>query len=387
MRLAQAEACESNAHYRDDLRIARLTVSHAARGDAVLCSPHVLASYEVLGLHPDKVWPAIQARRKSLGLCEETGAPPVPKKPAQSVKLWCEKTNGARAANSRAVNTLLRDNTISVPMAAPSIAAGYPNSDAPSSGKGEYSYDQLIDVIERSGAPEHVRNLTLAALVIRGRWPKKQGPVTPVISVSITSLQDKSGVWRSTIQRRIHRAKKDKYWREVRAMNSWLDCPKCGAPRESAKCSKCPHKGNGLDPREFRRTFTYAIDVEKFERAAPCRQVRQIRELKARGKGEVAQMPAPLEQPPAARPRRPELPKLSKTEVKNFAENVEQRKRGCTSYFSRADGLRIALHPGEEGYALPMTAADAFAAECASIQRDPDVVRAALKFWGYQLQE
>jgi hypothetical protein len=59
----------------------------------------------------------------------------------------------------------------------------------------------------------------------------------------------------------------------------------------SAKKAKCPHKGNGFDPREFRRTFTYAIDVEKFERAPVCRQVRQIRELKARGKSDVAQMP------------------------------------------------------------------------------------------------
>jgi hypothetical protein len=189
-------------------------------------------------------------------------------------------------------------------MAAPSIAAGYPNSDAPSSGKkGQYSYDELLVVISRSGAPEHVRQLTLDALVVRGPWPKAQGPVTPIISVSITSLQDQAVVWRSTIQRRIHRAKKDNYWREVRSMNSWLDCPKCGAPRESAKCPKCPHKGNGFDPKEFRRTFTYAIDVEKFERTPPCRQVREIRELRARRspKG-LAEMPKAASQPEANTP-------------------------------------------------------------------------------------
>ncbi|HEY6766487.1 MAG TPA: hypothetical protein VI386_17145, partial [Candidatus Sulfotelmatobacter sp.] len=61
-RLVESEAEELNPWIRDDLRIARLIVAHAARGDAVRCSPQVLASYEVLGLHPEKVWPAILAR-------------------------------------------------------------------------------------------------------------------------------------------------------------------------------------------------------------------------------------------------------------------------------------------------------------------------------------
>jgi hypothetical protein len=293
-RLTHAEACESNPHYRDDLQIARLTVHYAATGEAVLCPPHVLASYAVLGLHPEKVWPAIEARRKALlgPLLEVLCASPVPKKAAQSVKLWAEKTNRARTVNSRPAMQFGSPRTTSVPMAATPLTAAYPNSEAPSTGKkGEYSYDELLVVIARSGAPEHVRQLTLDAIAVRGRWPKSQGPVTPIISVSITSLQEKAVVWRSTIQRRIQRAKKDKYWREVRTMNSWLNCPKCGAERKSAQCPKCPHKGNGFDPREFRRTFTYAIDVEKFERAPVCRQVRQIRELKARGKSDVAQMP------------------------------------------------------------------------------------------------
>src|SRR6266568_2267 len=135
-RLISAEAEEPDPWLRDVLKIARLTLASAARGEAVLCSPHVLASYAVLGLHPEKVWPAIQARRNALGPLSE--APP--KKPAQSVKLWFEKTNDARAVNSCAANSNdLRDQTISVPMAAPSINALYPNPDAPSSGKrGEY---------------------------------------------------------------------------------------------------------------------------------------------------------------------------------------------------------------------------------------------------------
>src|SRR5215472_7284155 len=149
-RLAEAEECEPDPHYRDDLAIARLTVAYAASGEAVLCSPHVLASYAVLGIHPEKVWSAIQARRDALGrsLWEVSDAPSVPKKSAQSVPLWSEKTNGARAVNSRADRTLLRDNTNSVPMAAPSIAALYPNSDAPSSAKKrQFTFDQSLQLI------------------------------------------------------------------------------------------------------------------------------------------------------------------------------------------------------------------------------------------------
>jgi hypothetical protein len=67
--------------------------------------------------------------------------------------------------------------------------------------------------------------------------------------------------------------------------------------------------------------------------------------------------------------------------------NVEQRKRGRTTYFSRADGFNVALHPGESGYSPPISWKAAFDAECAEWKRDPEVVRYALKFWGYQLQE
>jgi hypothetical protein len=287
-RLAQAEVLELNPHYRDDLRIARLTVAYAASGKAVLCTPHVLASYMVLGLHPEKVWPAILARRQALAGPCMSEAPP--KKPAQRASLWLEKTNGARAVNSRAAEAFdLGDQTRSVPMAATSLTASYPNSDAPSSEKrGEYSYDDLIEIVKRSGADSSIRELTLAALVIRGRWPKKQGPVSPVITVSVRSLQEECGVWRSTIQRRIRRAQKDRFWRATRTkINSWLNCPSCGAERDQAKCPKCPHKGNGLNPNEFPRTFAYAIDIEKFASTPPCRQVREIRDLRKRRKGPI----------------------------------------------------------------------------------------------------
>jgi hypothetical protein len=89
-RLAEAELRELNPHLQCDVRIAWITVSFAARGDP---APDVDATYAVLGLHPQKVWPAIVARRKALlgPLYEEFwGAGLPPKKPVQSVR-WARE--------------------------------------------------------------------------------------------------------------------------------------------------------------------------------------------------------------------------------------------------------------------------------------------------------
>ncbi len=62
-RLERAELCEPDPHFRDDYRIAWITVLNAWRGSS--CPPHVLATYSVLGVHPEKVWPLVVARRKA----------------------------------------------------------------------------------------------------------------------------------------------------------------------------------------------------------------------------------------------------------------------------------------------------------------------------------
>lgn len=102
MQIEQSEAAEPHPHLRDDIRIAWLTLFYASRGEAVECSPQVLATYKVLGLHPDKVWPAIVARRQAhLGslyseFYDENGnwksdaevrLSGSPKKPVQSVRI------------------------------------------------------------------------------------------------------------------------------------------------------------------------------------------------------------------------------------------------------------------------------------------------------------
>lgn len=88
-RLEVSEWRETDPWLRDDYRIAWITVLLAAYGRS---HPDVTATYRVLGLHPEKVWPAIVARRRAqLGslyeqfFAEDRGALP-PKKPARSVR-------------------------------------------------------------------------------------------------------------------------------------------------------------------------------------------------------------------------------------------------------------------------------------------------------------
>jgi hypothetical protein len=65
-RIVQIQAHEENPHLRDDYQIAWLTVRYCETGEAVLCTPDVLATYRILGVHPAKVWRKIVERRNAL---------------------------------------------------------------------------------------------------------------------------------------------------------------------------------------------------------------------------------------------------------------------------------------------------------------------------------
>jgi len=87
VRLVEAEEREPDAWFRDDYRIARVTVGLARKGSPI---PHIEATYAVLGVHPDQVWPRIVARRHAiLGAEYEAffGGASSPKKPVGSVSL------------------------------------------------------------------------------------------------------------------------------------------------------------------------------------------------------------------------------------------------------------------------------------------------------------
>jgi len=62
-RLIQLEAHEQDVWLREDIRQSFITLSLALKDYE---QPFISASYAMYGLHPDKVWPAILARRKML---------------------------------------------------------------------------------------------------------------------------------------------------------------------------------------------------------------------------------------------------------------------------------------------------------------------------------
>ena len=94
--LEKAERNEVDPWLRDDYRIAWITVLLAGYGRL---EPHVTATYRVLGLHPEKVWPAILARRRFLLGAEfesfyDEGVLPV-KKPPASVRIILQRADRA----------------------------------------------------------------------------------------------------------------------------------------------------------------------------------------------------------------------------------------------------------------------------------------------------
>ena len=61
-RLIQAEAHEGNPHFRDDYRQSFITLTLASRGNTM---PFVVASFQMYGVHPDKVFAAITEKRRA----------------------------------------------------------------------------------------------------------------------------------------------------------------------------------------------------------------------------------------------------------------------------------------------------------------------------------
>lgn len=98
--LARLEVCEwkeNDPWFRDDIRIAWITTLEAAQGNP---QPHVDATYRVLGVHPDQVWPRIMARRHALLAADYDkfyGGASSPRKPVRSATLDEVRRKGAAA--------------------------------------------------------------------------------------------------------------------------------------------------------------------------------------------------------------------------------------------------------------------------------------------------
>jgi hypothetical protein len=371
----------------------------------------------------------MQARHQALlATCNEvSGAPP--KKPAQSVKLWTEKTNGARGSNSRADETILRESR--EPMSA--IAALYRNPDASSSAKKRgFTYAEMLAIVEHSGAPHSIRQGTLSALKARGQWPNAEGPATELVCISLIGMMFHGVCCRSTARWRARRACALGYWRLKRDPNSWSDCPKCEAKRHAGTCAKCGYQGRAKTPdgkanfNEFCRPYMYEIDIEKFRSAARPKEIRhfdartyaEYKEAAQRGEHpNVTEMPArkpaspapepkppaPVVAPPPKReqpaaaiaPAKPQHRNTGRSEgchtyreTKAFKDRIEYHVQGCSGKVRAADGssIFVSAESNPELLRAPMNRALAFKRALDDFTWTTDSAIRSMKFHGFSLE-
>lgn len=305
-----------------------------------------------------------------------------------------------------------------------SVAALYRIPDEAQSAKQRpYSLDELKRLVYYSGAPHSVRAGTLAALEARGAWPRGDGPATTIICVSLMGMMVDGGCCRSTAQRRVKRALKDGFWRETRGANSWKDCPKCGAKRKVGSCAKCPYKGDPKNFDEFRRPFTYELDVQKFLAHPRCRQIHSVdwrtyQEYKAAAEvgaypnvTEFPRKPAQPSAPTAPLPPAPAVPlperktaaehqhrsvgRTVRTEgrhtyrqTKAFKDRIEYHVEGCHGSVKTRDGTSIFVSAdcNPELYRAPLNRALAFKRTLEEFGWTVESAVEAMKFHGFTIE-
>ncbi len=394
-RLMEAELHEVNSHLRDDYRIARLTVTYAAEGACRLCSPQVAATYMVLGLHPDKVWPAIVARQKaSLGAKYgrwfdqdgvRLGEAFAPKKPPESVRFAREeqklkKASGAGLAIPR------RFERVESPIMATTVP-DYRDSDSSASGK--WPRD-LMPWFESCDLPDHLRVTMLVLLK-----PKRSGLN---LSTSKVRLAIELGVTRRTAQRRVRRLRDLRVLEEIGEANKYF-------------------KGR---PDDFRPSFTYRAHPEAvaprptwkdFEQMRPTHRRVKVKSATQhrRRRSAIALTSSPLPQPAADAPTPAPSPsaapvavppsnghrdtrrqprRLTPREGPKLVAKMAELMRGHTRH-QQLDGYAFNLEPDDPRYRAPMSQDKALIAACMTLGITEEDAREHLKLccWKFDAAE
>jgi hypothetical protein len=379
-RLSAAKSQEPDLWIRDDIEIARLTLLHAALGDSGCCPPHVLASYEVLGLHPGKVWPKILERRKALmgPLYKELWSEP-PKKPPRSVKLWCEQTNGARAVNSRADVAVLHEPTNSVPMAAPSIAGAYRNSDDSGSEKQRpfFTVADIENFFET--CPEELLSRRFRHF-LRGCWIAAGRPFgSEILLFKANDHYRRACYYKSERTVRYNRlaAEKLNLLEIVHSHHGWI------RPRTE--------RDKGL----YRRVTTHRLPVSLLLRwrNGHHHAVEPTPIRKPATPSEKPLPPAPAAPLPGKKVAEHRTTKRSAgrhtyRQTKAFKDRVNYHEKGCQGNVRTQSGESIFVSPdcNEELYRKPLNRALAFKRACEEFDWTVDAALEAMKFHGFSLR-
>ena len=358
-RLESAEENELNPHFQDDYRIAWITTLYAGRGDAMA---HVLATYAVLRLHPDKVWPAIVARRKAqLGAAYERFYPPSPasvcspvlppKKPVQSVRLTgererqvvgidqnCEAQAEGIASSPKKLNGpgLIRSQAAAKDEKPPNMASSaqsYRNSDASTSRKSPFT---LVARVRASGLHPRRRVVLLAMLeefnafaVVGSSNELYPSQRTVAVAVGLPYI---------TVRRAIDRMVAE----EVLVQKIGSNMP--------------VKKGNG--DWELRRPATYQVNEEKLALRETVKEYSHRRYVKKTAQSVTSEAPTPA--PAAAQPEhhhprsRERDGDLNPTNRERLAKKIEKHVKGCVGKVVLRDGTTRMIEPDDSDYVAPI---------------------------------
>jgi hypothetical protein len=378
-RLLQAESKETNRSREDDYRIARVTVALAADG---WLQPQVAASYYVLGLHPDKVWPAIVARRKALlGRYYALFYPDLslpPKKPARSEKV---RSNEAKVAvGERRIDSLkskrrgvLSPAPLVTLLEAPAMSSipqtAYRNSDAATTEKNGRAFSSFRDQdieqrIKYLPIKRGHRNTLLAWYEAAGRPTGKD----VLLFCASEGVEMEAGISERTA--RYHR----------RALEKAGLVELVYSPMQRIRADY------------FRHTATWRLNLSALTAMSPRKSYKQhkaARPLAMPIRPQSVKHPTPATsttaapsdassstQPPSDPPKRDNgqrVLSLTRRQRAKLVQRIPIFINGRHGSVGTTDGGRRYIQPGDPDYIAPMSKPEAILAACKSMQRDEGV--------------
>lgn len=403
LRLQSAESEQSNHHLRDDYHIARITVQLASNGNPI---PHIEATYAVLGVHPDKVWGKIIARRKALlgklysAIYDAAGnlwpqnsdelfprhasassSVFPPKKPVRSVTYAEEpqrlvvggalenRDRGSRAARKE---TSSKEQTagnlqfpaavehVDKPLIMASTARIYRNPDASTSGKNPRSFSRadIEKLFENSDLPRHLYN------TIVGMWRASQKPYGNEIYFF---------------------AAMEGYRREGRYKSKRTVRYNLRALEKLGVIELVYHANSRIRADRFRHTATHRLNIQRLGQRETYQQFKENQPiatpLPPRSIAPESSTPAPSPAPvtPIAPPSRSstmqrdhrgteresrKLPDLTVRQRKELVQRIPIFMKGCHGNVATRYGESRYIGPDDPEYRAPMDKDSAILAAC-----------------------
>lgn len=390
--LLRAQSKEPDAHLRDDYHMARMIVAKAAQGEK---HPFRDACLEYLGLMPDKVWPAIVARRKAqLGNCYalfydendlrrrgdlenflSSGLPK--KKPSGSVRKTGKEKLALVAGLEDSLKTRSAEDwldprrlkVVEKPPKMASTARAYLNSDASSSAKSRgFSRADLETLFEECDLPRHLVNF------ITGAWRASGKPSGAEVYFFATVEGYRiEGRYRSerTVRYNLRKCEQLGILEKVYEPNSWI--------RANYYRHTATHRLN-ISALKRRQTYQHFKNNRPLAQPLPPQSVKENpTPVLAQPKCEPPQT-APIALTPQRQAEHRQIGRHTRRDCAKLIALIVQLMRGRTH---GEFGWKLA--PDDERYRAPMSRDAAIEAACRSFSWTVESAMDAMKFHGYNV--